>query len=65
MTSAAERAAGAGRPGRVSLDELARQRGVEPVASVREMAEDGIFDSDEDLEAFLSHVHAARIADVG
>jgi len=47
------------------LDELARQPGATAVASVLGTAEEGVFDSDEELEAFLSYVHAARIADVG
>ncbi len=65
MTSAAELTEGAHRPGRLSLDELARQPGATAVASVLGTAEEGVFDSDEELEAFLSYVHAARIADVG
>jgi len=29
------------------------------------MTEEGVFSSDEELEAFLSHVHASRRADLG
>ncbi len=47
-----------------SLDDLARRKGVHLVESVADMAQDGVFDSDEELEAFLEHVHAARQADV-
>lgn len=50
--------------GPVSLDELARTKGVGPVESVEDMAEDGIFESDEELEEFLAHVHADRQADL-
>jgi hypothetical protein len=28
------------------------------------MAQDGVFESDEELEQFLAHVHAARHADL-
>ncbi len=47
-----------------SLDELARRRGVRPVASVHDMARPGLFESDDDLDAFLAHVLAARHADL-
>jgi hypothetical protein len=43
VTSGAEHPGEAGRPGRVRLDELARRRGVRPVESVAEMAQDGVF----------------------
>ena len=52
----------AGKP--MSLDELARRKGIRPVESVADMAEDGVFGSDEELDEFLHHVHAARQADV-
>jgi hypothetical protein len=51
--------------GRVSLDELARRKGVRPVASLEEMREDGVFGSDEELEQFLEYVQAARHSDLG
>lgn len=47
-----------------SLDELARRKAIRPVESVADMAQDGVFSSDDELEAFLQHVHAARQADV-
>jgi hypothetical protein len=49
---------------RVSVQELARRKGVRPVQSLEAMARPGLFDSDEDLDAFLSHVHASRHADL-
>jgi hypothetical protein len=52
----------AGEP--VSLDELALRKGIRPVESVADMAQDGVFGSDEELEEFLRLVHAARQADV-
>jgi hypothetical protein len=49
--------------GRVSLDELARRKGVGPVESVQDMAQDGLFASDEDLDEFLIQVYEARHAE--
>jgi hypothetical protein len=45
-----------------SIDE--QVKGVQPVESVRDMAQDGVFGSDEELEQFLAHVYAARHADL-
>ncbi|HEX5494259.1 MAG TPA: hypothetical protein VFX70_06780 [Mycobacteriales bacterium] len=45
---------------RESLEEQARRKGVRPVEPVEDMAQDGIFDSDEELEEFLAYVYAAR-----
>ncbi len=42
----------------VPVEELARRQGVCPVKSVDELARDGIFDSDEELEEFLAEVRA-------
>ncbi len=53
------------RRGRVSLEELAHRKGVRPVTSVEEMAQDGVFASDEELEEFLAFVRCARQADRG
>jgi hypothetical protein len=50
--------------GSVSVEELARRQGVRPVESAEDMARPGIFDSDEELEEFLTHVYAARRADL-
>jgi hypothetical protein len=47
-----------------SIDEQVKRKGVQPVESVRDMAQDGIFGSDEELEQFLAHVYAARHADL-
>lgn len=48
----------------VSVEELARRKGIRPVDSVEDMAQDGVFDSDEELGEFLDHVYAARHADL-
>lgn len=46
------------------LDELARRRGVVPVTNLADMARPDLFDSDEDMEAFIAHVYASRRADL-
>jgi hypothetical protein len=56
MTSSAEYELEPGRAVRLSLDELARRRGVHPVDSVGDMAGDGIFASDDEFEEFLAHL---------
>jgi len=47
-----------------SIDEQVKRKGVQPVESVKDIAQDGVFESDEELEQFLSHVYAARHADL-
>lgn len=64
MTSSAEGSAQPPQSGSLTLDELAERKGVRPVESIEEMAQDGVFDSDDELENFLEHVHAARHADL-
>lgn len=48
----------------LSLEELADRRGVRPVTSLDELRAD-IWESDEELDAFLDHLYASRRADVG
>jgi hypothetical protein len=48
----------------LSLDELARRRGVKPVTSLRDMARPDLFESDEELEEFLAFTAARRRADL-
>jgi hypothetical protein len=50
---------------RVSVEELARRKGVRPVASVSDMAQEGVFDSDEELEEFIAYTYANRRVDLG
>ena len=47
-----------------SIDEQVKRKSVRPVESVKDMAQDGVFESDEELEQFLAHVYAARHADL-
>jgi hypothetical protein len=52
------------RPARVSAAEIARRRGVEPIATVDELALPDLFETDEEYEAFLTDLYATRRADV-
>lgn len=63
-TSSAHYAAEPPQGGSVSPDELARLKGVRPVQCADDLAQDGVFDSDEELDAFLAHVAAERHADL-
>ncbi|MCO5992987.1 hypothetical protein [Actinoallomurus rhizosphaericola] len=63
-TSSAEYAAEPPERGSVSLDELARRKHVRPIESADDLAQDDVFDTDEELDAFLAHVHASRHADL-
>lgn len=50
--------------GTESLDEQALRKGVRPIQSADDLAQDGIFDTDEELDAFLAHVAETRHADL-
>lgn len=47
-----------------SIDEQARRKGIRPIQSADDLAHDGIFDTDEELDAFLAHVATVRHADL-
>jgi hypothetical protein len=49
---------------RESLDEQARRRGIKPIKDVSEMARDDVFESDEELDAFIAFVYAERQANL-
>jgi len=49
---------------RRSLEEQVRRRGLRPIASVDDLACEGIFDTDEELDDFLAHVYAERHANL-
>jgi hypothetical protein len=49
---------------RESLDEQARRRGIRPINDVSEMARDDVFESDEQLDAFITFVYAERQANL-
>jgi hypothetical protein len=45
---------------RPSLDERVRRSGIRPVRSVDELAREELFESDEELDAFLADLYASR-----
>jgi hypothetical protein len=47
----------------LSTEDLARRQGVRPVESVDDVARPGLFDSDEEWEAFLANLYASRHSD--
>jgi hypothetical protein len=47
------------------VGEFARRQGVHPIATVDELADPDAFDSDEDLEDFLTFIYASRRAALG
>jgi hypothetical protein len=49
---------------RESLDEQVRRRGIRPIRSVEDLARDDVFETDEELDAFLAHVYAERHANL-
>ena len=64
MTNNAEHAAEPPHYGPMSLDELAQRKHVRQIESPDDLAHDDVFDTDEELDAFLAHVHATRHADL-
>ena len=47
-----------------SIDEQARRKGIRPIQSADDLVHDGIFDTDEELDAFLADVATVRHADL-
>jgi hypothetical protein len=47
-----------------ALDELFRAKDAQPVRSADDLACDGIFETDEELEELLAYTYAARRADL-
>jgi hypothetical protein len=47
-----------------TLEELFRAKGARPIESVDDLACDGIFESDQELEEFIAYTYAARRADL-
>jgi hypothetical protein len=46
----------------VPAEEQVRQQGVQPIASVAELAFPGVWESDEELDEFLADLYASRRA---
>ncbi len=53
-----------GRRRHESLDEQVRRRGLRPVTSLDDVARDDVFESDEELDAFLAWYRAERQANL-
>jgi hypothetical protein len=47
-----------------TLEELFRAKGIQPIESAEDLACDGVFESDKELEEFLAYTYAARRADL-
>lgn len=47
-----------------TLEELFRAKGTQPIESAEDLACDGVFESDTELEEFLAYTYAARRADL-
>jgi hypothetical protein len=62
MTSNAEQRPNRSRQEHVPAAELARRQGVRPVESVEAMARPDLFESDDELDAFLADVYTSRRA---
>jgi hypothetical protein len=45
---------------RRSIEELLREKHSRPIEDVSELAVEGIFESDEEVEEFISYYHAQR-----
>ncbi|MFG1885469.1 hypothetical protein [Micromonospora sp. NPDC049102] len=62
MSSSAERMPEWPTAEHVPAEELARRQGVQPVASVDDLARPGLFESDDELDEFLADLYASRRA---
>jgi len=60
MTSGAEDQPARFRRVRESLDEQARRKGARPLRSVDELRDDEVFESEEELRAFLDYLDRSR-----
>jgi len=49
---------------RVAAAELARRQGVQPVTSVDDLARPELFESDDELDEFLTDLYASRRAGI-
>ncbi len=50
--------------GTETLEEQLRRKGVRPIQPEDDLAYDGIFETDEELDEFLTYTYAARRADL-
>lgn len=49
--------------GTETLEEQPRRKGVQPIRSEDDLACDGVFETDEELDEFLAYTYAGRRAD--
>ena len=63
-TSSADQRAYPEEADQLPVEELARRQGVRPIRSAHELAREGIFESDEELDEFLADLHAFRHSDL-
>jgi hypothetical protein len=63
-TTSADGAHGRSREAQATLDEIFRAKNVRPIQSADDLACDGIFDTDEELNEFLEYTYAARRRDL-
>lgn len=47
-----------------SIGEQARRKSIPPIQSADDLAQEDVFDTDKELDAFLAHVTATRHADL-
>lgn len=64
MSSSAEFARREGLEGPALLEALLREKDVQPIRSVNDLACEGIFDTDQELDEFLTWVTAERRANL-
>jgi hypothetical protein len=62
MSSSAEHPPAPHRAPHVTAEQQARQQGIQPIASVDELAFPGVWESDQELDDFLADLYASRRA---
>ncbi len=62
MTTSDEHRAQGQDDAELPIEELARHQGVKPITSVDELAQPGLWESDEEYEAFVADLYASRRA---
>lgn len=62
MSSSAENVLVRNAASHVSAEEQVRLHGIQPIASVEELAFPGVWESDEELDEFLADLYASRRA---
>jgi len=63
-TSRADYAGVPPEPGAESIDQQARRKDVHVIESADDLAQDGVFDTDAELDDFLAHIKTMRRSDL-